>query len=184
MHGIVFAALRDFIASHLNQERADHVFAEKTPYLLSQAYADEEFLDLFERARSLADEPPDDFMRAFGSFTGATTFPRLYPAFYDVAGDTRTFLLTIETRIHELVRATVPNAHPPRLRVERAGDTSVRIVYDSPRHLCRFLEGLVSGTALHFGETDDTTEERCMRRGDSACVFLVRLRRIESPQSP
>ncbi len=175
MHGIVFAALRDFLAAHLDQERADHVFAERTPYLLSQTYADEEFLDLFERARSLADEPPDDFLRAFGAFTGATTFARLYPAFYEVAGGTRTFLLTIESRIHELVRATIPNAAPPRLRVEDAGDDAVRIVYDSPRQLCRFLEGLVAGTALYFDETADITEERCMRRGDSACVFLVEL---------
>ena len=177
MHGIVFAALRDFVAEHLDQGRADSVFGAQPPYLMSSAYPDEELLQLVERARELADEPAGDFLRAFGAFTGATTFPRLYPAYYEVAGGTRAFLLTLESRIHELVRATVPNATPPRLVIEAAGDEGLRVLYDSPRRLCAFLHGLVEGTATHYAETVDVTEETCMLRGDAACLFTIGLER-------
>lgn len=176
MHGIVFAALRDFLASHLDQDRADAVFGAQPPYLMSGAYPDADFLRLVERARLLRDEPPESFLRAFGVFTGSKTFPRLYPAYYEVAGDTRTFLLTVESRIHELVRATVPNAVPPRLRVEAAGDHAVRVSYDSPRQLCWFLHGLVEGTAAHFRESVDVAHETCIRRGDASCLFAIGIR--------
>ena len=173
MHGIVFAALRDFLATHLDQERADAVFGVEAPYLMTAAHPDADFLRLVERARLGADEPMPDFLRAFGVFTGERTFPRLYPAFYDVAGDGRTFLLTIEDRIHELIRATVPDATPPQLHVEAAGDHELRVEYDSPRRLCSFLHGLVEGTAAHYDETVDVAQESCVWRGDPICVFAI-----------
>jgi len=172
MHGLIFAGLRDFLVSHLDQEQADSVFASGPPYLMSAAYSDDEFLQLVERGRALSGEPLVEFLRSFGSFTGATTFPRLYPAFYEIAGNSRTFLLTVESRIHELVRATIPDATPPRLRIEATSD-GLRIVYDSPRRLCAFLEGLVSGTAAYFGEPVEVSESTCVQRGDAACVFAV-----------
>ena len=173
MHGIVFAALRDFVAEHLDQGRADRVFGTQPPYLMSSAYPDEDFLRLLERARELAGEPAAEFLRAFGAFTGARTFPRLYPAYYEVAGGTRAFLLTLENRIHELVRATIPNATPPRLGIEAVNDHGLRIRYDSPRRLCAFLHGLVDGTATHYAETVEVVEETCMSRGDAACLFTI-----------
>jgi Haem-NO-binding len=99
----------------------------------------------------------------------------LYPSYFDVAGDARTFLLTVEDRIHELVRATVPDARPPQLHVEPLGEDGVRISYSSPRKLCVLLGGLVEGTASHFGEAADIAEVECMLRGDPACLFEVRL---------
>jgi predicted hydrocarbon binding protein len=178
MHGLVFAALRDFLVSHLDQEQADSIFVSGPPYLMSAPYPDGEFLQLVERGRALSGEPLTDFLRSFGIFTGATTFPRLYPAFYEVAGDTRTFLLTIESRIHELVRATVPDATPPRLHIEAENEERLRIVYDSPRRLCAFLDGLVVGTAAYFGESVEVSEPTCVRRGDAACVFAVGFPRV------
>ena len=84
-------------------------------------------------------------------------------------------MLTVENRIHELVRATVPAAQPPRLHVEPLGTQGVRIRYDSERRLCVLLEGLIRGTAAHYEEDVDVREPECMLRGDPACVFDVRL---------
>jgi Haem-NO-binding len=176
MHGIVFAALRDFLTSHLGPDRADAIFGAQPPYLMSAAYSDAEFLSLVERARMLSDEPLESFLQAFGVFTGSQTFPRLYPAYYDLAGDTRTFLLTVESRIHELVRATIPNALPPRLRVLASSEHAVSVSYNSPRQLCGFLHGLVEGTAAHFGGTVDVTQETCVKRGDPSCLFSITMR--------
>jgi len=112
-------------------------------------------------------------LRDFGAFTAETTFARLYPAFFTIAGDTRSFLLSVEDRIHELVRATVPNAAPPALAVRPAGAQGVEIVYTSTRRLCRLLEGLVVGTGHYYGEKINITEVECMNKGASACRFQV-----------
>jgi hypothetical protein len=83
-------------------------------------------------------------------------------------------MLTVETRIHELVRATIPNAGPPQLDVSELGEDGVEIIYSSPRRLCVLLRGLTEGTARHYGEQTAINEPSCMRRGDAECRFEIR----------
>jgi predicted hydrocarbon binding protein len=54
-------------------------------------------------------------------------------------------------------------------------------VYDSPRRLCRFLEGLAIGSTRRFGERLTIVETACMREGAEVCVFELRFspRRLE-----
>jgi Haem-NO-binding len=78
-----------------------------------------------------------------------------------------------EDRIHELVRATIPDARPPQLVVEPRNADGVRITYRSPRRLCVLLAGLLHGTATYYGESVDYEQKACMHRGDDACVFDV-----------
>ncbi len=179
MHGLVFASLRDYLAARAGADAARAVFGT-TVYSIAEPYPDEEFLELAERAGEVTGLAPDALARDFGSFAGGTTFTRLYPAFFDIAPDSRAFLLTIEARIHELVRATIPNAIPPRLTVSPNGDDGVEIVYSSPRRLCALLEGLVTGTAAHYGERAELEETACMKRGDDACVYRIRFLPLEA----
>ena len=153
------------------------MFADEPIYLLSEAYPDERLLALLDRAAAGAGKDVDGVLHEFGAFTGSTTFTRLYPAFFAVAPSARDFFLTVETRIHELVRATIPNAQPPELTVSELGDDGVTIDYSSPRQLCVLLRGLAEGTASHYGETARIDEVSCMKRGDPRCRFEVRLSR-------
>jgi Haem-NO-binding len=82
-----------------------------------------------------------------GVFTAETTFARLYLAFFAQTPTPRAFLLTVEERIHELIRATIPRAGPPRLAIAALGEEGVRIRYSSPRRLCLLLRGLTKETA-------------------------------------
>jgi hypothetical protein len=143
-------------------------------FLLSESYGDERFSELVERACDATGRNRDELEHAFGVYTAQSTFAGLYPAFFDVARSARNFLLGVETRIHELVRATIPKAAPPRLSVSERGEDGVSIVYTSPRHLCVLLAGLTEGTARHYGERAEIEERTCMRRGDAACAFDVR----------
>jgi hypothetical protein len=83
----------------------------------------------------------------------------------------------VENRIHELVRATIPNAAPPQLRISELGSDGVRIDYSSSRQLCVLLRGLAEGTARHYGETAAIEETACMRQGAPSCRFEIRLSR-------
>ena len=175
MHGVIFTSLRDYLTSAHSAEVALDVFGGQPIFLLSESYDDELLAKLVERAAAASGRGEEEIVHDFGVFTARTTFTRLYPAFFAIAPSAREFLLTVETRIHELVRATIPNATPPQLRIDEHGAEGVQIVYSSRRRLCVLLRGLVQGTAEHYGEVATIDEPTCMLRGDAACTFEITL---------
>ena len=175
MHGVVFTSLRDYLTSDYGAEVAAAVFEDQPIFLLSESYDDSLLPELAAKAAGIVGREVDELVLDFGVFTAHTTFARLYPAFFAIAPSAREFLLTVETRIHELVRATIPQAAPPQLTVREHGRNGVAIEYSSPRRLCVLLRGLVEGTARHYGETAMIEERTCMHRGDAACSFEVTL---------
>ena len=180
MHGVIFTSLRDYVTAAHGDELTGDVFAGQPTFRLDEAYPDEQLVRLIDRAAQASGRTVEAVLHDFGVFTAITTFPRLYPAFFAVAPSARDFLLTVEARIHELVRATIPNAAPPELAITPLDDDSVSILYASRRGLCVLLRGLVQGTASHYGEQATLEETTCMQRGDPACRFEVRL----SPAGP
>jgi hypothetical protein len=172
VHGLIFASLRDFTALRLGEERAAELWADRV-FELTEAYADEWFAAQLERLVAATGESMDELQRGFGSFAAQTTFVGLYPAYYEESAGTIEFLIGIEEKIHDLVRATIPGAAPPRLHVQPFGAAGVLVSYTSERRLCRLLEGLVLGTAEHYGETLAVEEIQCMHQGDPGCVFTV-----------
>jgi hypothetical protein len=180
VHGVIFTSFRDYVSDSFGTDAANAIFENEPIYLLSEAYADERLGALVERTADQTRVDADTVVHDFGVFTARTTFARLYPAFFAIAGSAREFMLTVETRIHELVRATIPLAGPPQLDVSESGDDGVTIVYTSPRRLCVLLRGLTEGTAQHYDERTEIEETTCMRRGDAQCTFEVRF----SPAPP
>jgi hypothetical protein len=173
VHGVIFASFRDFALARFGPDAVTEIFTGRPFHVISEAYDDEEFTALVRHAGEVTDVDLNELVHDFGAFAGSETFPRLYPAFFAAAGGTRPFLLTVEDRIHELVRATIPDARPPQLVVEPRDDDGVRITYRSPRRLCVLLAGLLDGTATYYGESVDHEQKACMHRGDDACVFDV-----------
>jgi hypothetical protein len=172
MHGLIFASLRDYTVQRLGEEHVSDIWSDRI-FELTESYEDEWFAAQLERLAVATGEPLDDVQRAFGSFAAQETFLRLFPDYYEANEDTFTFLLGIEEKIHELVRATIPGATPPRLQVQQLADLGVLVSYTSERKLCVLLEGLVRGTADHYGERVIIDEIQCMHRGDAGCVFTV-----------
>ncbi len=103
-------------------------------YLLSEAYDDEQLVALLGRACEATGAEMEPLLHDFGVFTAERTFTRLYPAFFAIAPSAREFVLTVETRIHELVRATIPKAKPPELGVTelRRGRRLDRVLVATP----------------------------------------------------
>ncbi|HUQ21799.1 MAG TPA: heme NO-binding domain-containing protein, partial [Gaiellaceae bacterium] len=172
VHGLIFSSLRDFSVERLGTRPATALWDDRV-FELTQSYDDEWFIAQLERLAAATGESPDEVLRGFGSFAAQRTFAGLYPAYYAENDDTFSFLLGVEQKIHELVRATVAGAYPPKLHVQPLNEVGVLISYTSERGLCRLLEGLVRGTAEHYGETVVVEEIQCMRRDEPACVFTV-----------
>ena len=172
MHGLIFASLRDFTAERLGEDAAKEIWADRV-FGTSEAYDDEWFVAQLERLVAATEGTRDEVERDFGSFAARRTFAGLYPAYYEENEDVFSFLLGIEEKIHELVRASIPGALPPHLHVQELKGLGVLVTYTSDRGLCRLLEGLVRGTAAHYGDEIALEEIQCMKQGDPGCVFSV-----------
>lgn len=181
MHGLIFSSFHDYVSVRHGPETAKEVLDGEPIYLLSETYPDQRLIGLIERAATLAGVDAHTLTYDFGVFTAESTFARLYPALFALSPSSRSFLLTVETQIHEVVRAAIPDAQPPELTVAESDGDGVSIVYTSPRRLCSFLRGLVEGTARHYGETVLIDERTCMHRGDPACTFEVRFNARPEP---
>ena len=177
MHGLIFVSFRDYLAAEHGAAKEEKVMENEPFYFVSEAYPDEQFTALVERAIEVLGMPREKLLHAFGVFTAEKTFARLYPALFALSPTARTFLLTVETSIHDIVRVAMPEAKPPELDVSETESGAVAIVYRSPRRLCTMLRGLVEGTARHYREKVHIDELACMDRGDDACRFEVRLGR-------
>ena len=173
MHGVIFQSFRDYLVAEHGRAVAQAVFGSEREYLLSEAYPDAALIRLIGAAATEAGCEVDEIVYGLGVFTAETTFSRLYPAFFAQTPTPRAFLLTVEEHIHELIRATIPRAGPPRLAIAPLGENGVRIRYSSPRRLCVLLRGLTEGTARHYGQRAQLDEPQCMLRGDMACSFDV-----------
>jgi hypothetical protein len=173
VHGLIFISFRDYLASVHGAALEEAVLAGEPVYLLSEAYPDDRFRTVVERACQMTGLERDALLRDFGAFTAERTFARLYPALFDLSSSARDFLLTVERPIHELVRVAIPNALPPELAVSELDGRRITIHYASPRRMCALLRGLVEGTARHYRERVRLEEKTCMHRGDGACTFEV-----------
>jgi len=174
MHGLIFASFRDYLVTEHGAAVANDVTAGEPQYTLSEAYPDEQFLALLERACARTALSRDDLLFEFGVFTAATTFARLYSVLFRLSPTARDFLLTVETPIHEVIRETLPEARPPEIAVTNLGEKSLEIVYTSPRRICAMLRGLVEGTGRVYDEVLQVEELECMHHGASACRFEIR----------
>jgi predicted hydrocarbon binding protein len=169
MHGLIFAGFSNFIHARY-PDHAAAIWESEPSYSSSDVYSDDDFTRILTRAIECTGDGSREILIEFGRFAAQNTFYELYPAYYNKSGSTQEFLLGIETRIHELGRATVHGTAPPRLQVSPLGQ-GVSISYTSERGLCALLEGLVLGAAGHYEEPYATDQVLCMHRGDPACVF-------------
>jgi hypothetical protein len=181
VHGLIFTSLRDYLAHAHGDTIEREVLGDEPVYVVSEAYPDERFEALVERACIALDTDRAELLFHLGVFTVERTFARLYPALFSLSPTARDFLLAVEQPIHELVRTAMPNAVPPKLTISSLDEQRLSIVYDSPRRLCELLRGLVHGTARHYGEDAEIEELTCMHRGDRECLLYLRLERRPDP---
>lgn len=172
MHGLIFTAFRQYCWTRLD-EHSGEIWRGLPSYVMTEAYPDEDFDALVARAVEASGRTRREILHDFGRFTGFWVFRVMRSDYYEQSGNTRRFLLDVESRIHETVRDSTPNAAPPRLHVVPLGDEGVSIAYTSERKLCELVEGLVLGVAEYYREAVSIEQPLCMHRGDVACSVLV-----------
>ena len=172
MHGLILTSFRRY-TDETFPDRSVEIWRNSPAYDPAAAYDDADFAGLVERTCRMTGRTRRELLIDFGAFAAERVFAELYPDYFAASGSTRAVLLSVEERIHDIVRATIPGAYPPRLHVRPFGATGAMISYTSERRLCDLLEGLILGTARHFGEHFTVEHVQCMQRGDVGCAVLT-----------
>ena len=96
-------------------------------------------------------------------------FAILYPDFFTGVSSTLDFLETVENHIHVEVRKLYVDAEVPSFQTERVSGEVMNMLYSSLRPFADLAEGLIIGTADHFGEKIDLEREDWVD-GDRYCA--------------
>ncbi len=152
-----------------------------SPPVATQQYPDELTLRLVQAIAALEGTDPDDVLYRFGVyFINAPLMDRHYLAFLEGHRDARDFLKKI-TAIHRTLQTSLRNARLPELRYIDHDANLLEIIYASPRHLCRFLLGILEGVSLRFNTPLEVREIECQHHGAPACRLLVRFAPVSFP---
>ena len=175
MKGIVFTCLRDHVEEAAGVVAWEACLQAVSPdsegvYVGPANYPDEELFAIVEQLSKQLDCPVPDLVRGFGVYL----LPRLLKAYPDPSvteGGAQSFLGKIGGVIHEEVYKLWPDARPPCVRVISQVPGKMQLGYHSKRKLCPLAEGLIEGTAKHFGIAISQRQSTCMLRGDDSCTF-------------
>lgn len=182
MKGVVFNLLEEIVSREYGEDTWDKLLdaAElEGAYTSLGSYADGELVGLVRAGSTILGLPPDAIVRWFGS-AALPLLADAYPQFFSPHVSTRSFLLTLNDIIHPEVRKLYPGADVPTFDFHAPSDRTLVMGYSSPRKLCAFAEGLIAGTAAHYGETVTIEQPTCMNRGDPKCLLNISFGRARS----
>ena len=174
MKGIVFDILNDMVEEQFGLEAWDNLLdavGSDGIYVATQSYPDEDLLALVAAASEATEIPAQDLVFEFGKYMVPKFYER-YAGFFDAHERTKDFLLTVDEVIHVEVRKLFPDAGVPEFRYAEANGT-LTMEYRSPRKLCALAEGLIEGSATHFGEVATIGHDVCMHNGADHCQLAV-----------
>jgi Haem-NO-binding len=175
MKGIVFNVLEELVARTYGEGTWDALL-ERTGldgvYTSLGSYPDEDLMKLVRAASDALEMPSDDVVRWFGR-NAIPLFAHRYPQLFEPHDSTRSFVLTLNNIIHPEVRKLYPGAEVPEFDFDSSSNGALVMGYRSQRRLCAFAEGLLEGTAAHYGERLTIEQPRCMNRGDERCVLEI-----------
>ena len=115
------------------------------------SYPDADLFGLVAAASEELGVPADEVVRWFGR-TALPLLAQSYPQFFAPHTSTRSLVLALNDIIHPEVRKFYPGVDVPMFDFDASSDQVLVMGYASPRKLCAFAEGLIEGTAAHYGE--------------------------------
>jgi hypothetical protein len=163
MKGVVFTEFIEMVEEVWSPEVADAIITKVDPpsggaYTSVGTYSYEEMVGLVTELSNQVNTPVPDLLRTFGRQLFKQFGLKFGDLFVD-AEDAFSFLEKVDAIIHVEVRKLYSDAELPRFEMERVNDDTLVMVYESPRAMSDFGEGLMLGCFDHFGETIEIQKE-------------------------
>lgn len=179
MHGFVFVTWERYLADRfgprlLEDYRAALGETGKNTPLMDRRYDDATLLAGLETAIRLTALPADALLLEYGRYFLLNGLTRRLCSYLLNQVQSGLDLLLVMRNAHAQI-GSAAGITPPLFRYEQTpGDPDgLVLLYDSPRKLCSLLQGSIEGAARRYGQTVEIQEQRCMKRGDAVCRFVV-----------
>ena len=176
MKGVIFNLVEDVVRTEHGDDVWDEVVDEAGvtgAYTSLGSYPDADLVALASTVARRTETDTGSVVRHVGQRSIASLAAR-YPEFFEPHDNVRSFLMTLNGIIHPEVRKLYPGAITPEFDVHTDEPDVIELVYRSARGRCDLAEGLILGTAEHYGQTIELTQPLCAHRGDEHCVLRVR----------
>ena len=175
MKGIVFQLLHRVVAAEYGEPTWDAVLTEAGAdgaYTSLGSYDDAELGRIVGASSRQLGLPADDVVRWFGR-RAMPLLAEHYPKVFAPHTDARAFVLTLNAIIHPEVRKMYPGADVPDFDFDTSSPDELLMIYRSKRRMCAFAEGLLQGSADHYGQRASIVQPKCMHRGDPCCELRI-----------
>ncbi len=175
--GHINSLLIDMVRGHHGEEGVDRLFelagVPRRAYFREVIYPEEEVQALFRAVQELYGVDDEAAQKAFADYFIAVS-PRLFPAFFQVAGSARRMFEMVPVIHRQWPSAASARLFREKVQILSATDETVTFKYDSPNRLCGVLRHVARGVLEYYGEEGAVTETRCARNGAPWCEVTVR----------
>jgi len=176
MKGIVFSEFLDMVDEKFSMEMSERLIDEVNPpsggaYTTVGTYDPQEIVDLVAKLSEITSIPVPDLLQAFGSHL-LKRFVEMFPEFFGEATSAFEFLSKIESYVHLEVKKLYDDAELPSFTCASPHPGRLEMTYRSTRNLPDLAEGLIFGTADHFGEQIEVKRSR-LPEDPSAELFII-----------
>jgi hypothetical protein len=165
VRGVVFLLFESYVVEHRGHDAYEDLLdavagrIEDDPFLGPKTYRDDDLIALVDAEVAASGTTRPTLLREFGRFS----FPRLVTRYaWATAGhrDFASFVAYMKRAAHGIRGFEMESAWP-----------HVRVRYRAPNALCPIAEGLLVGSAEHFGVTVAIEKLACVDRGDATCTW-------------
>lgn len=171
MKGIVFTLFNELVEQQFGLEAWDSLLrntGQDGVYTAASTYPDEQILKMVGGLSEQSGLPAQTLVHAFGKFM-LKGFVQQYPTFFQGDVTAKQLLKSVDGIIHIEVKKLFPDAILPSFEYEDPCEDQLVMIYRSDRKLCSLAEGLIDGTAEHFGASISRRHTECLLNGDDHC---------------
>ena len=173
MKGIVFTLFNELVEKAFGLKAWDDLLkrtGQDGIYTAAQTYPDSAILSMVGGLSEQSGVPGGQLLRTFGEFM-LKGFVDQYPTFFPAGMSAKELLMSVDGIIHVEVKKLFSEVQLPRFEYEDPAADRLVLIYRSKRQLCALAEGLIDGTAKHFGEKITRTQTLCTHSGSDHCRF-------------
>ena len=176
MYGMIHKAAREMALQEFGEAGWTAILASaglnEEHFISAQTYPDDVTQRLIDAIIAHGDYDPDTLLEAFGRYWVHYAGGSRYAKLMDMAGsDLESFLANLD-RMHDGVKASMPEAILPSFELVDVSPHRLKVAYRSTRSsLTLFVKGLLLALMDRFGESGTVT---CEQQGDSVLFEILR----------
>ena len=179
MKGMLFTSFLYQVEEQYGLEMVDDLLAEVAPesggvYITVGNYDHNELIEMIVALSKKIDVSVVHLTKTFGMYLFAELIAA-YPQWIDGLHSSFALLQKVDGFIHGEVKKLYPDASPPKFKCTSYTDTSMELIYQSPRCLGDVAEGLIQGCAAYYGEKITVRRESLDDKTGTTERFLLTL---------